>query len=270
MQKKEAEERLDFTGGGYGILVKIGSESYFRPVAGYMETCTKFKEETGYIDNGGTIWIFKTNKPMSSVNKFPYFWFTDEGRTEMQFSNPDEDVLAQFSVSRLRNSSVNAVQKRLNESEEQYTAEMLSDMNAATSIYKPIVGESDDFLKRIVKHVMLDKNIDISRLKSKMNARYVLPNMLAALKNGTRTSTTYFDAWAPLLSFDYAIIAYDNGADKLDPLKKPIVYLSSYNDVFTLQEALEKLNKDGDLDAFKEETKDLKFLQTELKRDDNK
>ena len=267
------DEELQFP---QGIHVRIGKEPAFRQVLGYIDKCYPvFCEDKGYLDNGGQIWIYKSREPRINKNKFPYFWLTgDRSLESIQVSHPDDEVMSQFRKERMVDTNTKQVLKRIrNMKESLYTDEMLSDMNSATTIFKPIIGKDDDYLKKIVKSVMLEKNIDISRLKHKMGVRYVLPNMIAALKNETKMSVNYFSAWASLLGFDYDIVIYDNGTDKLDPLKKPLMYISSYDKVVPIDEAKEKYGNGKDKEIITVNNEEINALITEreesLKDSDN-
>ena len=87
-----------------------------------------------------------------------------------------------------------------------YDEQEIQDMNSAASFYVPIINDSDDFLKKIVKNTIIAKGIDINRLKGKTDQKYVLPNMKAALENKTKMSVIYFCCWMELLGCDFQIL----------------------------------------------------------------
>ena len=83
--------------------------------------------------------------------------------------------------------------------------------------------------QKIVKTTIIEKGIDINRLKGKTDEKYILPNMKAALQNKTKMSVVYFMCWMNLLGCDFEVTILDSGEDKNDPLKVPLVY-QSYRD----------------------------------------
>lgn len=187
-----------------------------------------FIDQKGYIDQDGYIWIFSGIGKPFSPNTYPYFWFNkDEGKFE--FSNPPEEVMKEFTVEKLKDfSNQNIIDVTL-PNEVLFDEEEIADVNAGADFFVPYINEDDDYLKKIIKNSILKKKIDINRLKAKTGEKYQLPNMKAALRNKTKMSTTYFSTWAELLECGFQIIFFDNGNDKQNPLKFPLVY-DSYHD----------------------------------------
>ena len=113
-----------------------------------------------------------------------------------------------------------------NENEELYNEEALADMNAATSVFVPIINENDDPLKKLIKQAIIDKKIDINRLKHKMPQKYGLTNMKSALIGKTKMSISNFNIWCELLGISYYIELGNNGTDDINPLPHPISFSS--------------------------------------------
>ena len=178
----------------------------------------------GYIDSeDGSIWIF-TNKKPNKMRKdiYPYFWFTKEGIREK--SNPSERMKEIYNEKNLRDISVVSIINNIKDDEVIYSPEELTDMNSSTSTYIPTIGAKDDFLKKIIKMMILTKGIDINRLKVKMGVPYKLPNMRTALSNDTKMSTTYFATWAEILGLEVEFHIKDDGSDRLSPLGNEHIY----------------------------------------------
>lgn len=185
-------------------------------------------DQKGYLDQDGFIWIFSASgKPFAS-NAYPYFWY-DEEKGSFAFSNPPEDIMEKFSVANLSSLATEVIINNTEDNEVLFNEEEIADVNAGADVFVPCMKESDDFLKKVIKKVIIDKSIDINRLKVKVDQKYQLPNMKAALKNDTKMSTNYFYTWANLLGVDFQIIITDNGEDKQNPLKWTLVY-DSYHD----------------------------------------
>lgn len=200
-------------------------------VKGKISEFDTYIDGKGYIDENGVVWIYcAAGKPFTSANEYPYFWL-DETSGDKVFSNPSESILEEFKDSKLFDLSTVQIVNNTNEGEELYNEQAINDMNSAAAVYVPTIDESDDFLKKIIKRAILEKGIDINRLKYRMNTKYGLPNMKTSLQNKTKMSTVYFMQWAELLGIDFTIAIEDNGTDTIDPLKKPLFYVSSKDQV---------------------------------------
>lgn len=186
-----------------------------------------YQDGKGYIDEDQSIWIYCSGEPKNK-NQYPYFWINDENKKE--FSDPPEIIRKAFSVENMTDMSLLTIIDKTEPGEKLFDEDELNDMNAAAAFYVPIINENDDFLKKIVKTTIIQKGIDINRLKGRTDEKYILPNMKAALQNKTKMSVIYFMCWMNLLNCDFEITISDNG-DKNDPLKKPIVYQSYHDNI---------------------------------------
>ena len=61
----------------------------------------------------------------------------------------------------------------------------------------------------------------------------MLSNLRQALTGKTKMSITNFNIWMESLGLSYEIRVFDNNTDPYNPLKKPIVYSSKRDTVFT-------------------------------------
>ena len=187
-----------------------------------------YQDGKGYIDENESIWIYCAAGKPKNRNAYPYFWKNDEGKKE--FSDPPEIIRKAYSTSNMVDMSLVNIVDNTKPGEVLYNEKEINDMNAAASFFVPVINEKDDFLKKIVKSTIIEKGIDINRLKGKTNEKYMLPNMKAALINSTKMSVIYFCCWMDLLGCDFEVTILDNGdTAKSDPLKTPIVY-QSYKD----------------------------------------
>ena len=196
-------------------------------VVGYVDKNVKkgvFVDGKGYIDEDDHIWIYSSSGKPSNSNEFPYFWFNKDD--EKEFSHPSVETLSTFVVDNLKDMKTDVIVENTIDGEELYSEQAINDMNASAEVFVPTFKESDDFLKKIIKRLIVEKGIDISRLKYKMPEKYILPNMKAALQNDTKMSVVYFVTWCELLGVDFTIVVEDNGTDPMDQLKKPLFYES--------------------------------------------
>ena len=191
-----------------------------------------FQDGKGYIDEDQFIWIYCGGGKPKNANEYPYFWLNDEGKKE--FSEPQDIIKKAYCVENMKDMSLVNIVENTAENEELFNEEEINDMNAAAAFYVPIIYDSDDFLKKIVKMTIIKKGIDINRLKVKTEEKYILPNMKAALQNKTKMSVVYFCCWMELLGCDFDITILDNATDTTDPLKNPLVYQSNKSSVSEL------------------------------------
>lgn len=189
-----------------------------------------FIDGKGYIDENDRIWIYSGQGKPRNSNEYPYFWFNQNG--EKEFSNPDDTTKNLFTRERLVSYDMKVILNETKEGEELHDERAINDMNNASAFFIPIILSTDDFLKKSTKRAIIDKKININRLKYKMDEKYILPNMSAALKNKTKMSVNYFTIWAELLGIDFILKIVDSGSDTLNPLKEPLYYLSYKDDVF--------------------------------------
>ena len=181
-----------------------------------------YQDGKGYIDDDGNIWIYCGEGKPKNQNEYPYFWITDG---KLDFSSPSKLTRDIFKVDNLTDlSSVNIIDTTI-AGKPLFNEREIEDMNASSSFFVPTIYESDDFLKKIVKTVIIEKGIDINRLKVKTGEKYVLANMISALKNSTKMSVIYFAHWMELLGCDFDITIKDNGEDQ-DPLENNLIYQS--------------------------------------------
>lgn len=183
-----------------------------------------FIDGKGYVnENDNTIWIYSGNGKPKNPNVYPYFWINDG---KLEYSKPDPMVLDRYNISNAKEYKIAEIAAKTDENEELFDETMLNDINASISMFTPVIKSSDDFLKKIVKTVILKKGININRLKSKTDEKYEIANLKAALVGKTKMSTKYFISWMELLGCDFEITINDSGADKIDPLKTPLIYQS--------------------------------------------
>lgn len=191
-----------------------------------------FVDGKGYLGEDDHIWIYSGEGKPKRFNEYPYFWLNEEGKKE--FSEPGESTLEEFSKSKLNELSVDVIIEKTDETKELYNEKAINDMNKGASLFVPIDKESDDFLKKIIKTAIKEKGIDISRLKYKMDEKYILPNMKAALQNDTKMSVAYFTIWCELLGLSFSVQVTDNGTDEQDPLKEDLIYTSDADKVMKI------------------------------------
>lgn len=180
------------------------------------------RDGKGYIDEEDNIWIYCGEGKPKNSNEYPFFWLEDE---KMVFSDPPKLVRDIFVAENLEDITTKVIIKKTEAGKKLFDDQEIEDMNAASSFFIPTIFDYDDFLKKIVKTVIIQKGIDINRLKVKTGEKYVLNNMISALKNRTKMSVIYFSHWMELLGCDFDIAVKDNKED-VDTLKNDLLYQS--------------------------------------------
>lgn len=206
----------------------------YRVGKGYLFDSIRY--ENGKGESSATVWIYCTEKPLHA-NTYPFFWpNSSENKsgdivTTLKFSEPSDSMLEAFRVDNLLDMSIVNIIDNTVEGEVLFNEQELHDINAASNFYVPIIYESDDFLKRIVKTIIIEKGININKLKSKTDEKYILPNMKAALQGKTKMSVIYFAYWMELLGCEFSMYISDDGTMPTDRLKNPLHYRSDTGNI---------------------------------------
>ena len=193
----------------------------------------------GYIDEKTErIWIYCEEKPNKAfANEYPYFWFEDG---KMKMSEPNLIMQRAYSVNNIQDLSIHNVIDKTIPGEQLYNESEIMDINASSSFYIPTIHSSDDFLKKIIKIIIIEKGIDINRLKCKSDVPYKLANMKTALNNGTKMSVSYFASWMELLGCTFDVVIRDNAVDTVNPLENQHIYDFEKDKMTVLVDGIEK------------------------------
>lgn len=195
-------------------------------------TVNDFKENRGYVDEDGNIYIFR-DKPNPN-ELIP--WFTIEmnadGKPKLVFNKRrSEETRKMFRIERVGNLSVKAIIDSTTDGEVEYDPEVLNDIMRATSTFIPEIKDRDDFLKKLIKTAILEKNVNVHKYKKRMEKSYQLSNLIQGLSNGTKTSPFVFETWMEILGCEFEIHLKDSGDDKQDPMPREVVYKSSTGEI---------------------------------------
>ena len=197
------------------------TQEHILTVIGYLDDATKYTKNRGYVDREtGKIYVYD---PM--VEGIPYFTVSDDG-TINKFEWSKRQFEHIFDVSKTYEDSLETIVKTTPKDRDLYNEEALADMNAATSVFVPELEEGEDPLKRIIKMAIIEKGVDINRLKCRFPQKYGLTNLKSALVGKTKMSIKVFLIWCHILELDFEFTLIDNGNDYINPLRKPIVYSS--------------------------------------------
>lgn len=192
-------------------------------VVGYISDDTEYVEGKGYCKDDGSVWIYTTVKP-KLPDSYPYIWKDEEGK--LIYSKPVDDILNKYKIENAYSVNFSRVIDETEEDEQLFNEEEINDINASAEVYVPIIKESDDFLKKIVKGIIIKKAIDINKLKARTSAKYIIQNMKSALIGETKMSVTYFCYWMELLKCEFEIVVGNSEGNDEYPLKNKIAISS--------------------------------------------
>lgn len=192
------------------------------------KTVADFEENKGYVDDNGQVHIFMQNPKKGEI--LP--WFTvvlnDDGKPLLKYNTyKTEEIVKAFNISRIKDLSIANIAKESENVEELHDKEMIDRLLSATSVYVPKVKDSDDFLKKIVKTVIIEKGVDVHRFGGEMEKSYQLTNLITGLNNDSKMNPWAFLLWMELNRCKFKVTVTDTGSDKQTPLKYPITYDSS-------------------------------------------
>jgi hypothetical protein len=193
-------------------------------------TVNDFEENRGYCDEEGFIHIFRKEPNKSEI--IP--WFTVELNSDMNpvlkfasYSTPE--LKRAFYIDRVGDLSTAAILKNSIGSDDMYDQEIIDELQNASSHYVPVIDESDDFLKKLVKTMLLETGIDAHSFKKYMEHSYQISNMIQGLNSKTKMNPFVFDTWMGLAGIPYKIVIQGPGSDPNHPLEHSIEYDSTTN-----------------------------------------
>ena len=193
-----------------------------------------FIDGKGYLDlKDDCVWIYKKMKPMDA-NRHSYFWVVDN---KVVKSNPSPEIRRYFLSKNIQILSKDKIIETCKENPNSTTIDesILNDMMASSELFHPVMYAKDDFLKKIVKTVLNELCIPMSKYKSKVDKKYMLSNMKSALVSPTKMSTPYFNGWVEMLKLKVTIIV-ESEDDAEDKLEEPFVYVGERDTVYRLSE----------------------------------
>lgn len=189
-------------------------------VFGEVKSFKDFTIDKGYINDDNYIYIYSDK----ILTNFPTFYKKDG---ELIFNKLSDDLMENFTIDKLYDLSMEAINNGTDGTGVLYDDNLINDMNSSTKLFVPIINENDDPLKKIIKTVIIEKGIDIARLKHRMTKNYGLTNLKTPLIKPTKMSIVNFMLWCELLGINFEIIIKDNGSDTINPLPKDLSFDST-------------------------------------------
>lgn len=161
------------------------------------------------------------------------FVLIDGKKPKLKFIYSDvEEEKDAFKFQHLANADLESIEAGIESVGELYDPETIRYINAATAKFVPIINEDDDFLKKIIKYLIIMSNTDINEFKAVKKEKYFLTNLKQALIGNTKMSTINFRIWSELIGNDFDIIVYPD--KKSGKTFKPLIYRSSTDEVYKI------------------------------------
>lgn len=106
--------------------------------------------------------------------------------------------------------------------------ELLVAISESNKIFQPILSETDDMLKRIIKKILLEKEVDLDQYKDRFTNKNELFNFKQVVKGTSKVSILVFDRGINALNLYYTITVYEKDPEHAigKPLTAPITVSS--------------------------------------------
>ena len=191
----------------------------------YEEELTK---DVGYLKDG-YVYIYRGD--ISKKRKYKSGLFTNDKNDYMFFLDDSEKEL--FAFDKIKDDSIVSIIRRANNINPKIQHKIMKDINKSTDIYVPELDENDDFLKHLVKLMLIEKKISLKDYKDKFKKTHDITNIKASLDtktspDGKRGALTINNLlkWVDLLDMDI-LIEFKDSKNSVDPSNKIFRYDST-------------------------------------------
>lgn len=183
----------------------------------------KLVNKAGYVRPDGTVYMYvDVFNPDEYINAYiiPIAYRDKRDPDRLVFRDASDPFIKnQFRKENIVRSSFKKISESITD-EPIYTEEEEIGISGSGKIFIPSIGTTDDFLKKIVKAILQKKQLDLKILQKKVNTKYTLTNMKAALIKETKMTTGNYVPWMNLLGTRFVMEIYDE--DPQHPVGNPI------------------------------------------------
>lgn len=215
------KEKLDivrvFTGKA-NIIV----DDEFHEVTTFVEGIN-LKKGVGYI-KGNYVYVYKGKTPEGSKldSLEPGIW-KDRRTNNLIFIDYEGDEKEKYHISNVNELNLDKIFSEMENKGDQFIdPEDIEVINNNTEVWQPTIKEDDDFLKYLVKKIIIDKKVNLKNYRSKFANQHALNNMKSGLNKDTKMTVSNFKVWCEILGVEWEMVVRDNGTDKNNPLPAPI------------------------------------------------
>ena len=189
---------------------------------------SKLTTDVGYLKDG-YVYIYRGD--ISKKRKYKSGLFTNDNNDYMFFLDNDEKDL--YAFDKIKDDSIASIIRWANNINPRLQHKIMKDINKSTDIYVPELDENDDFLKHLVKLMLIEKKISLKDYKDKFKKTHDITNIKASLDtktspDGKRGALTINNLlkWVDLLDMDI-LIEFKDSKNSLDPSNKIFKYDST-------------------------------------------
>ena len=208
---------------GPAYLVLNNAEEVY-PVEIYREG-KKLKKGVAYILDD-IAYIYRGKLKETADSSMPGIYKTQDKR--YKFVHPSESERDVYSEKNIVTMDVDQIISTILTSSESFQQpEDIEIIKSNSELFIPTIKDTDDFLKMLVKMIIIEKKINIRNYKGHFANEYALNNMKSGLKRETKMTVTNFKAWCEILGVKWTITVSDNGTDTISPLENDITIDSS-------------------------------------------
>jgi hypothetical protein len=188
----------------------------------------KLKKGFGYI-KGHYVYIFRGKlEKYEKDNLLPGIYLNKED--EYIFIEPKKENKNIYHIDNIMELNLDKIFEDIENNKNEFIQEEdIETINNNSGTFKPTIKDSDDFLKLIIKQAIIIKQPNIKKYKNKFSVQHAFNNLKSSLEGTTKMSVDKFLSWTELLGLDWTVIIEDNGKDKNNPLKEPIIISSKGN-----------------------------------------
>lgn len=135
---------------------------------------------TAYIKDG-YVYIYRGD--VAKMRKYSSGIFTDKkGNVMFTLSDDEKDI---YDVANVRDDSISSILEQAKRISPTLKRRIIKDINKSSDIYVPELDENDDFLKHLIKLILLEKKIDLKEHKDKFKKAHDATNLKASLEAKT-------------------------------------------------------------------------------------
>ncbi len=205
-----------------GSPIIIIDDEYY-PVEGYY-TGKKLEKNVAYMF-GDIVYIYYGKAKGALDNAKPGIYIKNN---IIKFVNPKKKEVDKYSIDNVRILDTNEIFRIIESDKDKFIQpEDVEIINNNSETYIPTIKDDDDFLKYLVKRMIIDKKINLRNYKDNFPNEYALNNMKSGLNRSTKMTVTNFKSWCEILGIKWSITIEDDGSDKINPLPNSITITSN-------------------------------------------
>lgn len=139
------------------------------------------------------------------------------------FIEPKKSDRELYNINKVIELNPDTIFENVESNKEQFVQpEDIEIINNNTEIFTPTIKEEDDFLKYLVKRIIIEKKINLRNYKNRFATEYSLNNMKSGLNRKTKMTVTNFKIWCEILGVKWNMIVENSGTDPINPLQDTI------------------------------------------------